>query len=799
VVTVTSLTGLIGQRFYSQPELDVGRVAPTTILAPDDARVEDKKSTEENRKAARTGAIPVLQIDQTINQQIYQDLQRQIDQGDDLREALGPFPIITLTYISANTQIYLRGAEETVWHEILAAVNPDTSSVPSPENSSRDSSSRDGSSRDSSSKSNSSKSNSSKSNSSKPSQTLQDSNTSLKQAQAIEELMAYRRRRSPQDLAALLQRFEQARQNYTIALNLLANKLSPKNIASNQLSEPKDRNADFPYDASFFDLPDAVWQDTQAGIYSALERLLTQGIAPGTPSEIIGRAVRSQIKIAVPAAGEPLAVNLLVDVLQPNLVPDPERTKQQAEQAADSVVPVYVEVREGEPIIRVGKEITQAQFVLLDHFGKSKRSINWTGLVGFSVIVLGGVSVFVLAAHRLHPKMRYRDRVLVWLLAISTPLLILFHLPTTSLPAVGMLIGGFYGSTLGTITIGLLTLGLPLGLEIDPNILFPGAAGGLVATLMAGRLRSREELALLGAGVGLTQGLVHFLISLISTAAGGQVWYILLPDAASSGLRAILWCIVASGLSPYLEHLFDLITPIRLAELSNPNRLMLQRLAAETPGTFQHTLFVSTLAEAAARALRCNVELVRAGTLYHDIGKMHDPQGFIENQMGGPNKHDAINDPWISADIIKKHVSEGLAMARKHRLPKALQAFIPEHQGTMLIAYFYHEAQQREKADPEHYKVQEADFRYPGPIPQSRETGIVMLADSCEAALRSLKEASHEQALGMVTKIIRARWQDNQLVESGLTREEMDTIAKVFVQIWQQFHHQRIPYPANAS
>ncbi|NER84279.1 MAG: HDIG domain-containing protein, partial [Leptolyngbya sp. SIO1D8] len=247
----------------------------------------------------------------------------------------------------------------------------------------------------------------------------------------------------------------------------------------------------------------------------------------------------------------------------------------------------------------------------------------------------------------------------------------------------------------------------------------------------------------------------------------------------------------------YLEHLFDLVTPIRLAELSSPNRPTLKRLASEAPGTFQHTLFVASLAEAAARALRCNVELVRAGTLYHDIGKMHDPMGFIENQMGNPNKHDEIDDPWISADIIKKHVSEGMVMARRCRLPKAVRAFIPEHQGTMLISYFYYQAQEQAKAD-QNVVVDEADFRYDGPIPQSPETGIVMLADSCEAALRSLKDASSEEALAMVNRILKARWRDQQLVDSGLTREHMSLIAQVFVQVWQQYNHKRIAYPKNS-
>jgi putative nucleotidyltransferase with HDIG domain len=261
-----------------------------------------------------------------------------------------------------------------------------------------------------------------------------------------------------------------------------------------------------------------------------------------------------------------------------------------------------------------------------------------------------------------------------------------------------------------------------------------------------------------------------------------------------SGVLGLAWTIVAIGVSPYLEHIFDVVTTIRLVELANPNRPLLKRLAAETPGTFQHTLFVANLAEAAARELGCNVELVRAGTLYHDIGKMHDPMGFIENQMGGPNKHDLINDPWISADIIKKHVTEGIALARKARLPKAVRAFIPEHQGTMMIAYFHHQAKERAAADPT-IQINDRDFQYDGPAPQSRETGIMMLADASEAALRSLSNATPEAALNMIHKILAARWKDGQLDESGLTRDDMSRVAQVFVQVWQQSNHQRIAYP----
>ena len=176
---------------------------------------------------------------------------------------------------------------------------------------------------------------------------------------------------------------------------------------------------------------------------------------------------------------------------------------------------------------------------------------------------------------------------------------------------------------------------------------------------------------------------------------------------------------------------------------------------------------------------------------------MHDPLGFIENQMGGENKHDKINDPWESAEIIKKHVSEGLVMAKKCGLPQAICDFIPQHQGTLLISYFYYQAQKQAENNPQ-ISIDDSNFRYDGPIPQCRETGIVMLADGCEAALRSLKGATPDQAIVMIHKIFKARWRDHQLDDCDIKYEELPIIAEVFVNVWQQFNHQRIAYPKGA-
>ncbi len=758
IIAVVSLTSATGHHLYNQPKLSVGKLAPNTISVPYSAEVEDVKATADQRLAVLKGQIPVLKFNQEANQQINQELQQILDGAEELRSLAGSFPFTNTSALSTNSQVYLRIAEDKEWQAIVAILNKNPAV---------------------------------KASQFSTSQSIAGTKLKPLSVQAVKELQSYRRLKGNQAYLALLSKISQARQLYTRAVAKLTSH------TNHQLSV---------FDESLLELSPDAWKQTKTGIRQASDRILAQGIPPGLPDSILKQAVTIQIKSVVPPKTEALATKLLITVLRPNLEPDLEQTQQQAAQAASSVPPQIIKVRRGEVIVHAGEEISERDFLLLDYFGLSKRGINWLGLLQLGGLTTGAVGIFYLVETRFSqykqqkkPHLRRRDYILVLLLSLSTPLLGTFGVKYTNLPAIGWLVGSFYGPTLGVTVVSLVTGLESFSIKAGWNYLLAGAAGGILAAMLSGRMRSREELAVLGGGVGLTQGIVYLFINLIISVTSGVINYTVFTTATLYGLYGLAWSIIAIGISPYLEHLFDLVTPIRLAELANPNRSLLKKLAAKTPGTFQHTLFVANLAEAAARELGCNVELVRAGTLYHDIGKMHDPLGFIENQMGEPNKHDAINDPWKSAEIIKKHVTEGLVMARKHRLPKSIQAFIPEHQGTILIAYFHHQAQQLAEKDST-ISVQESDFRYAGPIPQSRETAIVMLADACEAALRSIKDATPESALVMINKIFRARWQDNQLIDSGLTREELTKIAEIFVQVWQQSNHQRIAYPqANSS
>ncbi|MFG6105742.1 HDIG domain-containing protein [Leptothoe sp. EHU-05/26/07-4] len=770
VFTVLLLTAILGQRFYNQPALTVSTIAADTFIAPYNATLPDMITTEANRQAARSGSIIVLQVDQAKTKAILEEANGILSQGSTLRQQAGDIPYISTAQLSTRTQQHLRQTTSEEWTEIwsLTQISTLTSSVLQQGTNGA----------------------------------LQGrlNNLETNQHIALDELLRLRDRTSPQSMAAVRSQVDANRQQ------LAATKPKLQSLTT--------RDGGQPLDTRLFDLSEPSWQAVQTTSRLVLNRMLTQGIHEGTPIALWQQAIETQLQgtldladstilnrdelLAQETIAKEITAKIISSVLRPNLIEDQEQTRLRAEQVENEVQTVTVSIEQGDAIVEKGEAITQGDFVLLDHFNMTQRRINWLGFAGFGGLVSVGVGLLLWIDHWQAGGLRQRDHLLVLCLIVSVAVLMALRIPGLGLPAVGLLLGSFYGYILGAVTIVLLVILLPVGGSVAFLSLFSAACAALVGAWIAPRLRSREEFALLGGVVGLTQGVIHLVLTLMFNSVAASLWYTVIRDSALFGVYGIAWSIVALGVSPYLESVFDVVTPIRLAELSNPNRPLLKRLAADAPGTFQHTMFVANLAEAAARALGHNVELVRAGTLYHDIGKMHDPLGFIENQMGGPNKHDLIDDPWVSADIIKKHVTKGLVMARKHRLPKAIQAFIPEHQGAMLISYFYYQAQEIAKENPE-MEIREEDFRYDGPIPQSPETGIVMLADSCEAALRSLnKEACAEEAYAMVNKILRARWKDKQLIDSCLTRKDMDIIANVFVQVWQQFNHKRIAYPKGA-
>ena len=331
---------------------------------------------------------------------------------------------------------------------------------------------------------------------------------------------------------------------------------------------------------------------------------------------------------------------------------------------------------------------------------------------------------------------------------------------------------------------------------INNNLFFILLVCASVVSLLGARIRSRAQLLQLSIFVPIGSFLSQWIligkdkISLIDK----QEFLFANGDIFSDSLLLAIVMLFTILFIPIFESIFGLLTKARLLELADKEKPLIRRLSLEAPGTFEHTLLICGLAEEATRMIGGDIDLIKTGALYHDVGKLHAPNWFIENQDGSKNPHDEIDDPIRSAEVLQAHVDEGLKYARKNRLPKPIANFIPEHQGTLKMGYFFHKAKEK------NIKIKENDFRYNGPIPQSKETAILMLADGCEAALRAMNiNASDKEALETISKIIYSRQKDGQLDDSNLSKGEIFLIKRAFLNVWKRIRHRRIQYPTSKN
>jgi cyclic-di-AMP phosphodiesterase PgpH len=297
-------------------------------------------------------------------------------------------------------------------------------------------------------------------------------------------------------------------------------------------------------------------------------------------------------------------------------------------------------------------------------------------------------------------------------------------------------------------------------------------------------------------GVGTLLGRPLFPDSL----ADGTIYY---PRTLIDALRFGLWAVIAGSLMtcllPFIEKLFDVQTDISLIELGDPAHPLLQELIRRAPGTYNHSITVASLAEAAAESIGARGLLVRVGAYFHDIGKMLKPGYFIENQSQGVNRHESLV-PAMSTLVIIAHVKDGADLARQHHLPERIIDFIQQHHGTTLVEYFYRRAnEQREADDPNGSEVDESAFRYPGPKPQSKEAGVMMLADAVESASRVLVEPTPARIESLVSELAMKRLLDGQFDECGLTLQEVRTIQESLVKSLTAVYHGRVKYPGQRT
>ncbi|MFH1889105.1 MAG: HDIG domain-containing metalloprotein [Candidatus Omnitrophota bacterium] len=317
--------------------------------------------------------------------------------------------------------------------------------------------------------------------------------------------------------------------------------------------------------------------------------------------------------------------------------------------------------------------------------------------------------------------------------------------------------------------------------DIYTGILF--LTSGIFSIVFASGARNRVTIIRAGFIAGLVQAIAVFFIDNFSI--GHPEIYLMFM------LNGVISSLVVIGTLPIFEYLFKTVTNISLLELADFGQPVLQRMMLEAPGTYHHSLLVGNLSEAACQAVGANALLARIGAYYHDIGKLQKPEYFSENQDVKDSKHDALA-PNMSKLVIMNHVNDGIELAKKYRLNPSLLDFIATHHGTSLVYYFYRRALENKEEDE---NVAEEGFRYQGPKPQTKETAIVLLADSVEAATKSLKEPSHNDIEEVVHKIINNKFIDRQLDECDLTLKDLEKIAVVFIRILSSIYHARVTYP----
>ncbi|MCI0661363.1 MAG: HDIG domain-containing protein [Acidobacteria bacterium] len=315
-------------------------------------------------------------------------------------------------------------------------------------------------------------------------------------------------------------------------------------------------------------------------------------------------------------------------------------------------------------------------------------------------------------------------------------------------------------------------------------------AGSVTAVYSVQRYRTRNAVIVASVVVGVVNIAMGLVASLIASREFD--FQRMLGGVGLCLLGALLTAATASFAIPIYESFFDILTDMKLLELSNADNALLRQLAIQTPGTSHHSYMVGILAEEAAKSIGANALLARTGCLYHDIGKLAAPSMYIENQKGGPNPHDKVS-PLDSVRIITGHVRRGIRMAREADLPWQIIDFIPQHHGTRVLAYFYHKAKAQAEARGEVVNID--DFRYPGPKPQTKEAVILMLADGAEASVRSLDEPTPENIRAIIKKIVDSVVADGQLEESDITVRELTTIRESLVNTLINVYHQRIRYP----
>lgn len=544
-------------------------------------------------------------------------------------------------------------------------------------------------------------------------------------------------------------------------------------------------------------LEDEIWQDFRNEVVRLLEQVMQESLR-----DVDLQATRDRLAVQTSLRFDEVQVAAIVaiveDLVRPNTSENIEATERARQEAIANVPDEPRNFQRGQIVIRAGAQIGALEYEALERLGLLQPPDRRWQEIGRSLIMVVIVATMMgLYLGRFNPSLLYSEPRMLVLLAVIFLLLLagirfasgneIYLFPASILALLYVAIISSHVALMGVVGLALLAgVMVDNSLEVATVIITSGTVAALT-------LRRPERL-----NSYFVTGLLVALIEMTVAA----VFHLVMPDGVSTvelpvlmlyGVLNGILTAATSVVGLYLIGLvFNLPTALKLIELSQPNQPLLQRLLREAPGTYQHSLQVANLSEQAANAIGANAVIAHVAALYHDIGKVLNPAFFTENQRDTGNPHDTLNDPYRSADIIISHVTEGDAMARQYRLPKRLRDFIKEHHGTTQVYVFYRQAVaimgDNESA------VDIKDFTYPGPRPQSRETAILMLADSCEATIRSMQPGSKQEIEEAVERVIDNKRREGQLDDSGLTLNDLSIIKRIFVDMLKATFHPRINY-----
>ena len=521
----------------------------------------------------------------------------------------------------------------------------------------------------------------------------------------------------------------------------------------------------------------------------------------------IQKEARLLIPPSVRSLEKPI-VEIAQGLIKPNLTFNKIETEARKEASKTAVKPVLFEIKKGEMIIREGEKVNPEHLLKLNQLSQLKTDGNPILYSGGNFLILFLILsvIFRFFVPEKSPTQHQWGHDLSFISAMLILITIMiriggslpqpeslflsenslwFAVPVAAGAIVISVVKGIKQAAIFSVLISIFST-MVLGNKID--YFFYPLLGSLIGAREAVYCRQRSTLLKAGFEVGVANLLV--ILCLKIKFGGFFDWQPLTGDLILGFSSGILSGIIATGVVPLIEVMFSYTTDIKLLELGNLNHPLLKELVLEAPGTYHHSIITGSLVEAAAESIGANPLLAKVGAYYHDIGKMKKPLYFIENQRGSENKHDKLS-PNMSSLILISHIKEGVEQAKDHRLGKVITDIIQQHHGTSLIAFFY----QKAKENPAEASVDENDFRYPGPKPQTKEAGLVMLADAVEAASRTVNDPTPARIQGMVQKTINNFFTDGQLDECELTLKDIHLIAKSFNRILTGIFHHRVEYP----